>query len=90
MRGLLFFACFVIGTIIAAFGWLASWQHVDVTIGRMRIAPVIAVLGHLLQLIAIFAYLLTPNVEPGVEEEADFLEDDYWRNDDGHDGNGEA
>ena len=65
-RHLLFILLFVLGTMVAAIGWFAGWEHLYKPIDMYHYAAIIAVVGHGMQVIGAFGSLLTPDY---VEEE---------------------
>jgi len=67
-RQLLFFLLFLCGTIIAAIGWFAEWEHLAERIFFFRYSVIITVVGHALQVIGAFGSLLTPDYVEGEEE----------------------
>ena len=45
-----------------------------------RFGPIIAIVGHVLQLVSTFGFLLMPDYEASEDEnDSEVEEDDYWR-----------
>lgn len=57
----LFLSLFVIGTMIAAAGWFAEWQHLAELIALFRYTVIITIVGHGLEVIGAFGMMLTPD-----------------------------
>jgi hypothetical protein len=54
-RRLLFMLLFFTGTVLAALGWYAEWRLILLNVST------IIVVGHALQVIGMFGYMLTPD-----------------------------
>lgn len=61
----LFLSLFLIGTIIAAAGWFADWQHLSEVIAFFRYSVIITIAGHALEVIGAFGMMLTPDSVEG-------------------------
>ncbi|MFI5201079.1 MAG: hypothetical protein ACHQNE_01670 [Candidatus Kapaibacterium sp.] len=67
-RHMLFLLLFLCGTIIAAIGWFAEWEHLADRIVFFHYSVIITVVGHALQVIGAFGSLLTPDYVEGEED----------------------
>ncbi len=67
-RQRLFIVLFVIGTVIAAVGWVAEWVHLAEVIPFFGYSVLITVAGHAAQVIGAFGMLLTPDYIEEVDD----------------------
>jgi hypothetical protein len=80
-RRALFSFIFFIGTVIAASGWFAEWKNLGHVYSFLKYSGWIALVGHLLQVIAVFAMLLTPDTEEGQPDHPTNGTPEFWRKD---------
>lgn len=59
-RQQLFLYLFLLGTVIAAVGWIAEWKYLGNIAPLLRYPEIIAGAGHLLQVVGAFGSLLMP------------------------------
>jgi hypothetical protein len=59
---LIFALVFFIGTIIAAIGWFIEWKGLNHVSNMLDHLTILALIGHALQVIGVFGYLITPDV----------------------------
>jgi len=59
---------FFVGTAVAAIGWFAEWKHLKAVYPLFQYAGWMALAGHVLQVIAVFGKLLTPDFEDDLPE----------------------
>jgi hypothetical protein len=65
-RKQLYLLVFFLGTILAALGWFIEFKGLDELSARFAKLTILALVGHVLQVVAMFGYLLVPDQ---VEEE---------------------
>ena len=66
---LLFAAMFFIGTITAAIGWFIEWKGLNHLSTILDDLTILALIGHALQVVGAFGYMLTPDDVERDEEE---------------------
>ena len=65
---LLFLYLFLLGTVIAAVGWIAEWKYLGNIAPLLSYPEIIAGAGHLLQVVGAFGSLLTPDHDDREED----------------------
>ena len=60
-RRALFGAIFVVGTLLAAIGWFTEWKGLNNTYWFLEDYLTYTIVGHALQVVAVFGYLITPD-----------------------------
>jgi hypothetical protein len=74
-RRLLFMLIFFTGTVLAALGWYAEWRFILLSVNTIIVA------GHVLQVIGLFGYMLTPDaivkIKDSHEENLTSLDREY-------------
>jgi hypothetical protein len=66
---LIFSLVFFIGTIVAAIGWFIEWKGLNHVSNILDHLTILALIGHALQVIGVFGYLITPDEMEEKEEE---------------------
>lgn len=61
-RRLLFMLIFFTGTVLAALGWYAEWRFILLSVNTIIVA------GHILQVLGLFGYMLTPDAIVKIRE----------------------
>jgi hypothetical protein len=74
-RRLLFMLIFFTGTVLAALGWYAEWRLILLNVNTIIVA------GHVLQVVGMFGYMLTPDaivrIKDQHEENVSSYDTDY-------------
>lgn len=70
-RRLFFLLLFFTGTVLAALGWYAEWRFILLNVNTFIIV------GHVLQVVGLFGYMLTPDALVRIKDHEENYNRDY-------------